>query len=452
MKNTNRLSFWEIWNMSFGFLGIQFGFALQGGNMSRIFQTLGASKDDIPLLWIAAPLTGLLVQPVIGYLSDRTWHPRWGRRRPFFLIGAILSSLALFFVPYSSALWMAAGFLWILDASINISMEPFRALVADKLPEGQRSYGFVLQTLIIGIGTWIASSLPWLVTKLGVSNEAGVGEIPQSVYVSFAIGAFVFMASILYTVFTTSENPPEDVNAFERLKLESRGTLKGIQEIGAFIAQMPSVMLKLGVVQFFSWFAFFTMWSFATPALTEHVFGAALPEANAGDYVLLRSAYDDAANAVSSAMGVYGLSSMVFALLLSVWASKRGLNRKMTHMVSLVLGGLGFLTMAQLVPETASNLKWSFALVGIAWGSILSMPYAMLSGAIPASKMGIGMGVFNMFIVLPQIVAALGGINWAYKTLLGQEVIQTMVLAGCCLIVAGILNLSIRDSEMGPEQ
>ena len=202
--NTKRLSFWEIWNMSFGFLGIQFGFALQGGNMSRIFQTLGASKDDIPLLWIAAPLTGLLVQPVIGYMSDRTWHPRWGRRRPFFLIGAVLSSLALFFVPYSSALWMAAGFLWILDASINISMEPFRALVADKLPEEQRSYGFVLQTLIIGIGTWVASNLPWLVTKMGASNEAGAGEIPQSVYLSFAVGALVFMASILYTVFTTS--------------------------------------------------------------------------------------------------------------------------------------------------------------------------------------------------------------------------------------------------------
>ena len=200
--------------MSFGFLGIQFGFALQGGNMSRIFQTLGASKDDIPLLWIAAPLTGLLVQPVIGYLSDRTWHPRWGRRRPFFLIGAVLSSLALFFVPYSSALWMAAGFLWILDASINISMEPFRALVADKLPEEQRSYGFVLQTLIIGIGTWVASNLPWLVTKLGASNEAAAGEIPQSVYVSFAVGAFVFMASILYTVFTTREEPPADMETF----------------------------------------------------------------------------------------------------------------------------------------------------------------------------------------------------------------------------------------------
>ena len=450
MKNTNRLSFWEIWNMSFGFLGIQFGFALQGGNMSRIFQTLGASQDDIPMLWIAAPLTGLLVQPVIGYLSDRTWHPRWGRRRPFFLIGAIFSSLALFFVPYSSALWMAAGFLWILDASINISMEPFRALVADKLPETQRSYGFVLQTLIIGIGTWVASNLPWLVTKLGVSNDAGAGEIPQSVYVSFAIGAFVFMASIVYTVWTTSENPPKDLKEFERQKQEGRGAAHGLKEIVAFVSQMPRVMLKLGGVQFFSWFAFFTMWSFATPALTEHVFAAPMPEEGALGYAGLRAAYDAAANSVSSAMGIYGLSSMAFALVLSVWASKRELNRRVTHLVSLVLGGLGFLTMSLWTPETAGNLKWSFALIGLAWGSILSMPYAMLSGAIPASKMGVGMGVFNMFIVLPQIVAALGGINWAYKSMLGPDVIQTMVLAGGCLIVAGLLNLTIRPSEMEP--
>lgn len=436
--------------MSFGFLGIQFGFALQGGNMSRIFQTLGASQDDIPMLWIAAPLTGLLVQPVIGYLSDRTWHPRWGRRRPFFLIGAIFSSLALFFVPYSSALWMAAGFLWILDASINISMEPFRALVADKLPETQRSYGFVLQTLIIGIGTWVASNLPWLVTKLGVSNDAGAGEIPQSVYVSFAIGAFVFMASIVYTVWTTSENPPKDLKEFERQKQEGRGAAHGLKEIVAFVSQMPRVMLKLGGVQFFSWFAFFTMWSFATPALTEHVFAAPMPEEGALGYAGLRAAYDAAANSVSSAMGIYGLSSMAFALVLSVWASKRALNRRVTHLVSLVLGGLGFLTMSLWTPETAGNLKWSFALIGLAWGSILSMPYAMLSGAIPASKMGVGMGVFNMFIVLPQIVAALGGINWAYKSMLGPDVIQTMVLAGGCLIVAGLLNLTIRPSEMEP--
>lgn len=277
--------------------------------MSRIFQTLGASKDDIPLLWIAAPLTGLLVQPVIGYMSDRTWHPRWGRRRPFFLLGAVLSSLALFFMPYSSALWMAAGFLWILDASINISMEPFRALVADKLPEEQRSYGFVLQTLIIGIGTWIASNLPWLVTKLGVSNQAGAGEIPQSVYVSFAVGAFVFMASILYTVFTTTEEPPKDMEAFQREKQESQGVFRGVAEIAAFIVQMPRIMMKLGAVQFFSWFAFFTMWSFATPALTEHVFGAALPSEGVQGYAALSAAYNEAANSVSSAMGVYGLST-----------------------------------------------------------------------------------------------------------------------------------------------
>jgi len=434
--------------MSFGFLGIQFGFALQGGNMSRIFQTLGASKDDIPLLWIAAPLTGLLVQPVIGYMSDRTWHPRWGRRRPFFLLGAVLSSLALFFMPYSSALWMAAGFLWILDASINISMEPFRALVADKLPEEQRSYGFVLQTLIIGIGTWIASNLPWLVTKLGVSNQAGAGEIPQSVYVSFAVGAFVFMASILYTVFTTTEEPPKDMEAFQREKQESQGVFRGVAEIAAFIVQMPRIMMKLGAVQFFSWFAFFTMWSFATPALTEHVFGAALPSEGVQGYAALSAAYNEAANSVSSAMGVYGLSSMAFALLLSVWTSTKRIDRRMVHLVSLVLGGVGFLTMMIWTPETSGYLKWSFALIGIAWGSILSMPYAMLSGAIPADRMGVGMGVFNMFIVIPQIVAALGGINWAYKTMLGEEVIQTMMLAGISLVVAGVLNCMIRPSDM----
>ncbi|MGB1074170.1 MAG: MFS transporter [Flavobacteriales bacterium] len=446
--NTKRLSFWEIWNMSFGFLGIQFGFALQGGNMSRIFQTLGASKDDIPLLWIAAPLTGLIVQPIIGHLSDRTWHPRWGRRRPYFLLGAVLSSLALFFVPYSSALWMAAGFLWVLDASINISMEPFRALVADKLPDEQRSYGFVLQTLIIGIGTWVASNLPWFVTQLGVANEAGVGEIPASVYVSFAVGAFVFLTSILVTVFTTQEDPPANMEAFLKEKEESRGIGAGAGEILGFIREMPPVMAKLGAVQFFSWFAFFTMWSFATPALTEFVFGAPLPMEGVEGYAAKSAAYNEAANAVSSAMGVYGLSSMVFALVLSVWTSRRGINRRMTHLVSLVLGGIGFLSMSWWTPETAGNLTWSFALIGLAWGSILSMPYAMLSGAIAPEKMGVGMGVFNMFIVIPQIVAALGGINWAYKTMLGDDAIQTMVLAGISLCVAGTLNLIIRENDM----
>ncbi|MGB1481657.1 MAG: MFS transporter [Flavobacteriales bacterium] len=437
-----KLGFWEIWNMSFGFMGIQFGFALQGGNMSRIFQTLGASKDEIPMLWIAAPLTGLIVQPIIGYLSDHTWHPRWGRRRPFFLIGAILSSIALFFVPYSSELWMAAGFLWVLDASINISMEPFRALVADKLPESQRSYGFVLQTLIIGIGTWVASNLPWVVTQLGVSNEAAAGELPESVYMSFAIGALVFMGSILVTVFTTTEDPPEVLGA-ELDTADSKADASGFVEIASFIKSMPSVMAKLGVVQFFSWFAFFTMWSFATPALTEAVFQAPMPADGVVDYDVKRSAYETAANAVSSSMGMYGLSSMGFALLLSLWTSRKKLNRRWTHLISLALGGFGFVSMSWWTPETSSWLNLSFACVGVAWGSILSMPYAMLSGAVPAKKMGVGMGVFNMFIVLPQILAALGGIVWLNEVLFSGDVVKTMVLAGMSLFLAAASNLLI---------
>ena len=414
--------------------------------MSRIFQTLGASKDEIPMLWIAAPLTGLIVQPIIGYLSDRTWHPRWGRRRPFFLIGAILSSIALFFVPYSSELWMAAGFLWVLDASINVSMEPFRALVADKLPESQRSYGFVLQTLIIGIGTWIASNLPWFVTQLGVSNEAGSGELPQSVYVSFAIGALVFMGSILVTVLTTKEDPPE-VLAAQSGSDDEKDEVSGFREILSFITSMPSVMAKLGVVQFFSWFAFFTMWSFATPALTEAVFQAPMPADGVVDYEVRRSAFEQAANAVSSSMGVYGLSSMAFALLLSVWTARRSLNRRWTHLLSLAVGGVGFVSMSWWTPETSSWLNFSFACVGVAWGSILSMPYAMLSGSIPAPKMGVGMGVFNMFIVLPQIIAALGGIVWLNEMFFGGDVVQTMVLAGMSLFLAAASNLLIPSNK-----
>lgn len=446
------LGFWEIWNMSFGFLGIQFGFALQGGFMSRIFQTLGASKDDIPLLWIAAPLTGLVVQPIIGYLSDRTWQSRLGRRRPYFLIGAILSSIALFWVPHSPTLWMAVGFLWVLDASINISMEPFRALVADKLPESQRSYGFVTQTLIIGIGTWVASNLPWFVSQLGFSDAAEPGAVPMSVKIAFAIGAFVFLTSILYTIFTTSEYPPEDLDAFRKSKNESEKGL--VKEIVNHVIHMPKAMRKLGVVQFFSWFAFFTMWSMANPALTEHVYKAPAPIESQYDFTDFESsslfqqkntAFQKASNLVGANMGNYGLSSMAFALLLTLYTSKRRINRKVVHMVSLALGGLGFLMM-YVIPNPQYLSLW-FALVGISWGSILSMPYAMLSSAIPADKMGISMGIFNMFIVLPQIVAALGGINIIYN-LMGDAPIYAMVVAGCSLLVASVANLMIRDPKI----
>ena len=444
-----KLGFWEIWNMSFGFLGIQFGFALQGGFMSRIFQTLGASKDEIPLLWIAAPLTGLIVQPIVGYLSDKTWHPKLGRRRPYFLIGAILSSLALFFVPYSPALWVAAGFLWVLDASINVSMEPFRALVADKLPNSQRSYGFVVQTLIIGIGTWIASNLPWMVSQFGVSDSADSGVITDTVKVAFAIGAFVFLLSVLYTIFTTTEYPPEDMEEFKREKAQKNNFIKDITNN---IGSMPTTMKKLGVIQFFSWFAFFTMWSLANPALTEHVFNTPAPIETAFDmadsaqklaFDTANTAFQKSSNLVGSAMGIYGLSSMAFALLLTFYTSKRRINRKFVHMGSLILGGIGFLMMNIATPET---LKYCFILVGFAWGSILSMPYAMLSSSVDPKKMGVIMGIFNMFIVIPQIIAALGGINFI-SGLLGEEAINAMTVAGISLVIAGLCNLLITNKN-----
>lgn len=460
-----KLHFWEIWNMSFGFLGIQFGFALQGGFMSRIFQTLGAEVDDIPGLWVAAPLTGLLVQPIVGYLSDNTWSPKFGRRKPFFLIGAILASITLFFMPHSPALWIAAGLLWVLDSSINISMEPFRALVADKLPESQRSNGFVIQTLIIGIGTWIASNLPWLVNKLGVTNEAAAGVIPQSVIVAFSVGAFVFFGSILYTIFTTKENPPEDLNQFLTEKKASRF----IPDLVISLKEMPVTMKKLGLIQFFSWFAFFTMWSLSTPALTEHVFHSPKPDVkefaklddkgavlkNRKEEVIYLSSskeqeyqakdkvYNNAADLVGSATGVYGLSSMVFALFLTFYTLKNKINRKYIHMASLILGGLGFIYMFYATPET---LMYSFILIGFSWGSILSMPYAMLSSSVNPNKMGMMMGLFNMFIVIPQIIAALGGINYLYK-LIGEAHINAMLLAGLLLIIAGLCNFFITDKN-----
>lgn len=427
--------------MSFGFMGIQFGFALQGGYMSRIFQTLGATPEEIPGLWIAAPLTGLIVQPIIGFLSDRTWSVRFGRRKPYFLIGAILSSLALFFVPYSPTLWIAAGFLWMLDASINISMEPFRALVADKLPESQRSYGFILQTLIIGIGTWVASNLPWMVSKLGFSEDAAAKGIPMNVKVAFAIGAVVFLGSILYTIFTTTEYPPSDEEAFEKEKKNTNF----IKDFWSSVTSMSPTMLKLGLIQFFSWFAFFTMWSMATPALTATVYNAPAPTANSANFEQMNQAYQVAADSVGSNMGIYGLSSMLFALALTFYAAKYSVNRKWVHLGSLVAGGVGFILMG-FIPSP-DYLWLCFALIGFAWGSILSMPYAMLSSTVDENKMGLMMGLFNMFIVIPQIIAALGGVNTLSK-IFGDGPIAPMLLAGSSLVLAGLLNLILTDKQI----
>ena len=446
-----KLGFWEIWNMSFGFLGIQFGFALQGGFMSRIFQTLGVEEASIPLLWIAAPLTGLIVQPIIGYLSDNTWHPVLGRRKPYFLIGAILSSVTLFFVPYSSTLWMAAGFLWILDASINISMEPFRALVADKLPDSQRSYGFVTQTLIIGIGTWIASNLPYFVSSLGVSDVALPGVIPDSVKLAFGIGAFVFLSSILFTIFTTKEYPPKDLKKFK--EQQGRNFKSMLSEFTKHFIEMPLTMKKLGLIQFFSWFAFFTMWSMANPAITEHVFNAPIPimsdfdltnKVELSQYNSENLNFQKASNLTGSYMGTYGLSSMLFALILTLYTSKKIINRKQIHLWSLLAGGIGFISMYFI--SNHNMLLFSFSLIGISWGSILSMPYAMLSSSVKEESMGTSMGIFNMFIVIPQIIAAIGGIN-LLTNLIGDKAIFSMVVAGLSLIIAGLLNLLITDKK-----
>ena len=447
MRVKPTLSFWQIWNMSFGFLGIQFGFALQGGFMSRIFQTLGAEKDALPLLWIAAPLTGLLVQPIIGYLSDRTWHPILGRRRPYFLIGAVLASAALVAMPHSPALWMAVGLLWVLDASINISMEPFRALVADKLPDSQRSYGFVVQTLIIGIGTWVASNLPWFINQLGVANTAAPGVVPPSVKIAFAIGAMVFLISILITVLTTRETPPEDMARFQADRRQ--GNL--LADIASHIVHMPRQMLNIGLVQFFSWLSFFSMWSMATPALTDHVFKAPAPDPNGFDLAVAaqaqafdaaNAAFQNAADLVGAYMGYYGLSSMLVALALAVYAARHTINRKAVHFFALTLGGLGFISMA-FVPAPA-YLIGSFALVGIAWASILSMPYALLASFVPAQSMGVYMGIFNMFIVIPQICAAtlLGP---ALRLLFDNQPIYALIISGASLIIAALMLVRVHE-------
>lgn len=500
--------------MSFGFLGIQFGFMLQGSSYSRVFIDLGADKDAIPLLWIAAPLTGLLIQPIVGYISDRTWHPRWGRRRPFFLIGAVLASAALIVAPFSPFIWVAAGTLWILDASLNISMEPFRALVADKLHEDQRSYGFLVQTLIIGIGTWIAGQLPLWITSAGVSNAATPGNVPMNVKLAFIIGGLVLLATILYTVIKTKEDPPEDFEKFKEENAATKGIAHGAREIKRHIFKMPPTMVKICVVQFFSWFAFFTMWNFATPALSEHVYDSPKPVlteyvsdetaaagfqkeftdrclddivhyqgavqmsdstltddevdnlvASLGEspssedlssaiaqldqsiiwFSVLNARNSDAGDIAGSAMGTYGLSSMAFAFLLTLYARRRRVNRKAIHMVSLIAGGLGFILM--YFASSTAMVNCCYALIGLSWGSVLSMPYAMISSFVDPKKMGVYMGIFNIFIVLPQIIAALGGLNWAYKFFFGEETINAMLLAGSSLVIAGLFTLIITNPK-----
>jgi len=428
------LSFKQIVNMSFGFFGIQFGFALQNANVSRIFQTLGADIDKIGILWIAAPVTGLLVQPVIGYLSDRTWHPRWGRRRPFFFIGAVLASIALFLMPQSSVLWMAATLLWVLDASINISMEPFRAFVGDKLPSAQRTTGFATQTFFIGLGAVIASLLPYMFTNwFNISNTAPAGMISDSVKYSFYIGAIVFISSVLWTVFTTEEFPPENMETWTQEKLKTKGLLAGIQEIIKGIFTMPATMLQLAVVQFFTWIAFFAMWIYTTSGIAQNAFGSTDTSSKA---------FQDAGDWVGVMFMVYNGVSAITAFMLPALAKRIG--RKRTHMISLVVGGLSLISM--LFIKDQYMLLLPMVGVGLAWSSTLTMPYAILAGALPANKMGFYMGVFNFFVVIPQILAA-GILGFFVKNVFNEQSIYALVIGGAAMIIGGFLNAIVKDKD-----
>jgi maltose/moltooligosaccharide transporter len=427
-----RLNFWQLWNMSFGFFGIQFGFALQNGNVSRIFQTLGAELDKIAILWIAAPVTGLLVQPIIGYLSDRTWHPYWGRRRPFFFTGAILASIALFIMPNSSVLWMAAGLLWILDASINISMEPFRAFVGDKLPASQRTGGFAMQTFFIGLGAVIASLLPYIFTNyLHISNTAPAGIIPDSVKYSFYIGGAVFLAAVMWTVFTTKEFPPEDIKKWEEEKLKNKGLLSGIVEITKGIGTMPKTMLQLAAVQFFTWLAFFSMWIYTTAGIAQNAYGTTDTTSKK---------FQDAGDWVGVMFMVYNGVSALAAFLLPLLAAKIG--RRFTHMICLIVGGIGLISI--FFVKDHQLLLLPMICVGLAWASTLTMPYAILAGALPPNKMGFYMGVFNFFIVIPQIVAA-AILGFFVNHVFNNQSIYALVVGGISMVIAGLMNFIVKD-------
>jgi maltose/moltooligosaccharide transporter len=424
-----RLSFWQIWNMSFGFLGIQFGWGLQLANMSPIYKYLQAEESTLPYLWLAGPITGLLIQPVIGSMSDRTWN-KLGRRRPYFLTGAILASIALFFMPNSSAVWMAAGMLWILDASINITMEPFRAFVADKLPEEQRTLGFVMQSFFIGIGQTLANALPYLFTALGVVGVMASG-IPLSVEYSFKIGAVVFLLAVVWTVSTSKEYPPEDMAEFERMKRERKGIVAGFKEIFSSIADMPTTMKQLAVVQFFTWFALPCMWQFFGLAVARHVFRA--PDE--------KSTLFAAGNEWGGlCFAAYNVICFAIAFLLP-WLAKVT-SRKGVHILALICGGIGLISVYFI-----SN-KWllfaSMVGVGIAWASILSMPYVMLSTAVPPARMGIYMGVFNLFIVVPQIAMSLIVPN-IFNNVLGGDPRNVVVLGGVSLFIAAASVVLVRD-------
>ena len=478
------LSFWQIWNMCFGFLGIQFGFALQNANVSRIFQTLGANVDDIPVLWIAAPLTGLIVQPIIGYCSDRTWN-RFGRRRPYFFAGAVLATLALLAMPNAPVLWVAAGLLWIMDASFNISMEPFRAFVGDQLPPSQRALGYSMQSVFIGVGAVVASFLPYLLTRWGVANTAAPGELPHTVKFAFYIGGAVLLGAMLWTVLRTREYPPEQLQSFHEPALVEEPTnadgawkpgalflalgvlmlflishfalakelylLAGglilfgllfvwlaltrstgpLRQIMGDLHGMPQPMRRLNWVQFFSWFAMFAMWINTTSAVSQTFYGSS-------DTTSV--AYNEGANWAGVLMGTYNGVGVLAAVLIPLLV--RMLGMRVSHLINLWLGGAGLISFVFI--RDPHWLLVSMVGVGFAWASILSLPYALLSDNLPAAKMGVYMGIFNFFIVIPQLLAA-SVLGVLLKLFFHGQPIWALALGGASLIVAGLYTLRVRE-------
>jgi maltose/moltooligosaccharide transporter len=425
-------NFWQIWNMSFGFFGIQFGWGLQMANMSAIYEYLGARADQIPILWLAAPLTGLLVQPLIGHASDRTWGPL-GRRRPYFLAGAILSSLALVLMPNSSTLWMAAGLLWILDASINISMEPFRAFVADLLPENQRTAGFAMQSLFIGLGAVVASALPWMLTNIfHLHARAGAAQtIPATVRLSFYIGAAAFLGAVLWTIVSTPEYPPEDMEEFRRGKSENSGLMSNAREVLSSIKAMPQTMRQLAPVQLMTWLGLFCMWLYFPVAVAHNVFGA--PDQNS-------PLYTRGVEWGGICFAVYSAVCFAFSFVLPRLA--RVIGRKNTHSVCLLCGGVGLLSV--IVIHSRLVLLLTMVGVGIAWSSTLAIPYAVLAGSLPRQKIGVYMGIFNFFIVIPEILASVF-FGWIMSHVLHNNRMSAVVAGGMFLLIAAGLMQRVVD-------
>ena len=433
-KQKPKLSFMDIWNMNFGFLGIQFGWGLQLANMSAIYTKLGADPDKIPILWLAGPITGLLVQPIIGAMSDRTWN-KLGRRRPYFLTGALLASLALFVMPDSPVLWFAASMLWILDASINISMEPFRAFIADKLNDEQRTFGFIMQSFFIGIGATLANGLPMLFRALGAHGTAANG-IPLTVQYSFKIGAAMFLACVLWTVLSTREDPPEDMEAFKRQQASSGGfigLLKNVfAEIPAAIAEMPVTMKQLAFVQVFTWLGLFCMWMFFGLTTAYNIFKA--PDVHS-------ELFDRGVEWGGMCFAIYSIVCFITAFLLPLWARRS--SRKIVHATALILGGLSLIAVYFI--HDANILPLTMIGVGIAWASILSMPYAILASSIPADRTGVYMGVFNFFIVIPEIAASLW-LQPIVKYVFHNQPVLVVVAGGVSLLIAAALVFFVQDN------